>query len=92
MCFEVLQAFSTHLTVSKAIELVHEIAEYQSQRYPNIFAVTRHNSHKGTSPVGWNDGPPIKEITILPLNTSYELPLEITYTNSVKAMEIASLL
>ncbi|TFK74455.1 hypothetical protein BDN72DRAFT_789277 [Pluteus cervinus] len=75
-----------------AIELVHELAEYLSRRYPTTYKITRHNTLQGSTEFGWNDAPPVKTVTLVPLSVSYELPLDITDTNALRAMEISSLL
>jgi len=59
-----------------AIELVHELSEYLSRRYPSSFHVTRHESDvKARCQYGWNGAPPIRTISVVPLNTKHELPL-----------------
>ncbi|KAG9219533.1 hypothetical protein CCMSSC00406_0009772 [Pleurotus cornucopiae] len=71
-----------------AIELVHELAEYLIRRYPATFRVTRHTSNyiaslsdsprkKGRLDYGWDGAPAIKEITVIPLGVTYDLPLPV---------------
>ncbi|KAF4602481.1 hypothetical protein EYR40_005689 [Pleurotus pulmonarius] len=71
-----------------AIELVHELAEYLIRRYPATFRVTRHTSNyiaslshsprkKGRLDYGWDGAPAIKEITVVPLGVTYDLPLPV---------------
>ncbi|KAF8665699.1 hypothetical protein AX16_000151 [Volvariella volvacea WC 439] len=76
-----------------AIELVHELAEYLSRRYPTTFQVTRHASTApGTPFFGWRGAMPVEKISIVPLAVSYELPLEFSMEAAIKALEISSLL
>ncbi|PPQ66283.1 hypothetical protein CVT26_010967 [Gymnopilus dilepis] len=87
-----------------AVELVHELAEYLSRRYPSDFSVTRHpSSSSNASPDqafcdwGWDAQPPIKSITITALkekDASYDLPLSINDGEGAaeRAMQIAGLL
>ncbi|EIW77884.1 hypothetical protein CONPUDRAFT_92213 [Coniophora puteana RWD-64-598 SS2] len=65
-----------------AKELVYEIAEYLSRRYPSTFSVTRYaQSEKATTsppsvgglPLAWDGLSPIKTITIVPLGETYDL-------------------
>ncbi|KAF9008860.1 hypothetical protein BDQ17DRAFT_1275100 [Cyathus striatus] len=76
-----------------AIELVHELAEYLSRRYPQSFKIERHIA-KTDEPLGWNDLPSIKEVTVIPLSTTHRLPLNINDGERApeRAMEIAALL
>lgn len=76
-----------------AVELVHELAEYLSRRYPGDFTITRHakrafsaggggGDDDGTgvdafSDWGWNDLPAVKEITMTSTGVSYDLPLSL---------------
>ncbi|KAJ3518428.1 hypothetical protein NM688_g9440 [Phlebia brevispora] len=57
-----------------ATELVEELAEYLSARFPTIYTVVRHDPEKNTS--GWYGKPSIKEITIVPLQKTYVLAQE----------------
>lgn len=66
-----------------AIELVHELAEYLSRRFPDIYRVTRFSGMNDAS--GWYGLPGIKEITIIPLGKTYNLQNE-------DPMTVASLL
>ena len=54
---------------SLAAELVQEMAEYLSRRYPTTYTVKRHESDADSS--GWYGLPSIKEITIVPVSKSY---------------------
>ncbi|KAF7289400.1 hypothetical protein HMN09_01333300 [Mycena chlorophos] len=65
-----------------AIELVHELAEYLSRRYPTTFTVTRHASTADLVkyPPGWDGAAPIKTICPMLLRDGRE------------ALRIASLL
>ncbi|KAK2466386.1 hypothetical protein APHAL10511_002028 [Amanita phalloides] len=59
-----------------AVELVHELAEYLSRRYPLSFQVTRHGSDvRARCQYGWDGAPPIRTISVLPLNATHHLPL-----------------
>ncbi|EKM59559.1 uncharacterized protein PHACADRAFT_250145 [Phanerochaete carnosa HHB-10118-sp] len=54
-----------------AVELVHELAEYLSRRYPDVYRATRVDAgHDGN---GWHGQPSIKDITIIPLGKTYGL-------------------
>ncbi|KAF4619332.1 hypothetical protein D9613_005471 [Agrocybe pediades] len=85
-----------------AIELVHELAEYLSRRYPSDFEAVRHSARVMDAQNltvsycdwGWDDLPPIKTIRMNSLNVSYDLPLSIDDGNQApeRAMEIAGLL
>ncbi len=68
--------------------MVHELAEYLIRRYPATFRVTRHTSNyitslsdsprkKGRLDYGWGGAPAIKEITVVPLGVTYDLPLPV---------------
>ncbi|GJE84791.1 hypothetical protein PsYK624_008670 [Phanerochaete sordida] len=54
-----------------AVELVHELAEYLSRRFPDVYHVTR--AAPGRSAAGWQGLPSIAEITIVPLGKTYSL-------------------
>ena len=58
------------LPLHTAFELVHELAEYLSRRFPNVYRVTRLG---GKDASGWYGEPGIKEITITPLGKTYSL-------------------
>lgn len=86
-----------------AVELVHELAEYLSRRYPRDFNVVRHSQRVPTGMStpgtlfcdwGWEGAPAIKTVTILSLGTSYDLPLSVQDGSRAaeRAMEIAGLL
>lgn len=75
-----------------SIELVHELAEYLSRRFPTMFKIIRYQSDILPDFTGWYGLPPIKSIEVLPLNVNFELPL---HTNdgpdaAVRALEVAS--
>ncbi|KAF8640018.1 hypothetical protein AX17_001262 [Amanita inopinata Kibby_2008] len=78
-----------------AIELVHELAEYLSRRYPSAFRVTRHPPNiRNNYQFGWDGAPPIKDITIISLNKTHSLPLDMCDGERAaeKAVEISALL
>ncbi|KAM6495690.1 Protein of unknown function (DUF3445) domain containing protein [Amanita muscaria] len=78
-----------------AIELVHELAEYLSKRYPLSFRVTRHSPEtRSKCQFGWEGAPPIKTITVVPLNATHELPLDLHDGECAakRAMTISALL
>ena len=89
-------------TLLIAVELVHELAEYLSRRYPNEFQVVRHDHNiNGASEFagafsgwGWEDQPPVKTVSITSLGVSYELPLSVADGDRApeRALEIAGLL
>lgn len=62
---------------------MHELAEYLSRRFPDIYRITRFSGTKDAS--GWYGLPGIKEITIIPLGKTYNLQNE-------DPMTVASLL
>lgn len=63
-------------SIAVAIELVHELSEYLSRRYPSSFHVTRHEPDvKARCQYGWDGAPPIRTITVVPLTTTHQLPL-----------------
>ncbi|XP_006460149.1 hypothetical protein AGABI2DRAFT_191916 [Agaricus bisporus var. bisporus H97] len=76
------------------IELVHELAEYLSRRYPTTFRVSRHPESNTEYNWGWEGLPPIKTITVVPLEETHELPLSLHEGDGVaeKAMIICALL
>ena len=78
----------------EAIELVHELAEYLSRRFPTTFEVVRHKSEVPALHDGWYGAPPVQTIRILPLAESYDLPLDANDGSDAptRALEIASLL
>jgi hypothetical protein len=81
-----------------AVELVHELAEYLSRRYPKDFSVVRHSQrfHAGTAfcDWGWEGAPPIRTVKMHSLGLSYDLPLSVQDGSRAgeRAMEIAGLL
>ncbi|KAK7031476.1 hypothetical protein R3P38DRAFT_2923822 [Favolaschia claudopus] len=84
-----------------AIELVHELAEYLSRRYPQTFQVRRHATMPGY-PTGWDGAAPVKSVRIVHLDQEYQLPLPLPLNDSsekidlerdgLEAMRIAGLL
>jgi hypothetical protein len=77
----------------EAIELVHELAEYLSRRFPTMFEIVRHSSVVSET-TGWYGLPPIKSVRVLPLGKSYDLPMhpDDGENAAVRALEIASLM
>ncbi|KAF8803724.1 hypothetical protein BYT27DRAFT_7109166 [Phlegmacium glaucopus] len=81
-----------------AVELVHELAEYLSRRYPKDFSIVRHPQRFPAGTLfcdwGWEGEPPIKTVTMVSLGISYDLPLSVQDGSQAaeKAMEIAGLL
>ncbi|KAL5527541.1 hypothetical protein ACEPAG_6342 [Sanghuangporus baumii] len=57
-----------------AKELVYELSEYLSRRYPDTYRVTRHKPMPND--FGWYGDGQIKEITILPVDSTYNLDEE----------------
>lgn len=60
--------------LSSARELVYELSEYLSRRYPDTYSVTRHDPEVGD--FGWYGEGQVKEVTILPLSVTYSLDEE----------------
>ncbi|EJD01283.1 uncharacterized protein FOMMEDRAFT_21702 [Fomitiporia mediterranea MF3/22] len=56
---------------SAAKELVYELAEYLSRRYPDTYRVTRHSP--SPNDYGWYGEGQVKEITIVPIDVTYNL-------------------
>ncbi|KIP09817.1 hypothetical protein PHLGIDRAFT_115974 [Phlebiopsis gigantea 11061_1 CR5-6] len=54
-----------------AVELVHELAEYLSRRFPDVYRVTR--CEGATDAGGWYGLPAIRDVTIAPLGKTYSL-------------------
>ncbi|PFH52551.1 hypothetical protein AMATHDRAFT_74037 [Amanita thiersii Skay4041] len=78
-----------------AVELVHELAEYLSQRYPTAFCVTRRAlDDRRKSLYGWYGVPPIQDITIVAMGITYRLPLHEHDGERAaeRALEISALL
>ncbi|KAJ6561159.1 hypothetical protein DFH09DRAFT_504156 [Mycena vulgaris] len=88
-----------------AIELVHELAEYLSRRYPTTFQITRHTSSDSLAdyPTGWGGAAPIKSVHIVPQREQFDLPLPLPLSpvndektdierEGTEAMRIAALL
>lgn len=99
-----LTVIISHLT---AVELVHELAEYLSRRYPDDFYVVRHPHRYSEDPHrlvasrqapfvdwGWDGKPPIRQISITALNETYNIPLSIVDGDRApeRALEIAGYL
>ena len=59
-----------------AIELVHELAEYLSKRYPDTFTVSRS---------AWGH---ISSITIVPVNETLDLPPPLVTKNSLELRQV----
>lgn len=63
-----------------ARELVYELAEFLSRRYPAVYSVTRHVP--SSTPVmvsfedGWKGEGRIRDVTIVPLGVKYDLDVE----------------
>lgn len=57
-----------------AQELVYELSEYLSRRYPDTYSVDRHPPR--SDDFGWYGEGQIKRITITPLGASYDLDIE----------------
>ena len=66
-----------------ANELVQELAEYLSRRFPSTYKITRKRGEKDAS--GWSGLPAIESITIIPLQKTYHVADE-------DAMTLAALL
>jgi hypothetical protein len=86
-----------------AVEVVHELAEYLSRRYPGEFTVTRHaqrpiastsDSDAAFGDWGWEELPPIKTITMTAIGVSFDVPLSTADGERAaeRALEIAGLL
>lgn len=56
-----------------AKELLFEIAEYVSRRFPTVYTVTRHDPAKVESVYGWYGQGQIKDITVVPVGETYNL-------------------
>lgn len=65
------------------MELVQELAEYLSRRFPTTYSITRRDAVEDAS--GWNGLPSIETITIIPLRKTYKFDDE-------GAMTLAALL
>lgn len=75
------RAFSAYIQRYAARELMYELSEYLSRRYPKSFSVTRHPLEKGGEG-GWYGEGRIHTITILPVNTTYDLDVDDPMTVS----------
>lgn len=64
-----------------AKELVYELAEYLSRRYPEVFIVTRHSVTERLEN-GWYGLGLIHTITIVPVNRTLDLDAEDPMTVS----------
>ncbi len=56
------------------MELVHELAEYLSRKYPAVYVVTRRPPASGS--LSWYGLGQIKDITVVPLGKTYDLDEE----------------
>ena len=65
-----------------AIELVYELAEYLSRRYPAIFVVTRHSTTNKFLERGWDGLGRIHTVTIIPVGRMFDLDVEDPMTVS----------
>ncbi|KAA1466040.1 hypothetical protein DENSPDRAFT_876198 [Dentipellis sp. KUC8613] len=63
-----------------AAELVQELAEFLSRRYPQVYTVERADAEKGA--VGWDGLGRIKRITVVPVGDTYDLEKEDPMTVS----------
>jgi hypothetical protein len=96
------EALTVIVHIYVAVELVHELAEYLSRRYPGDFTITRHAKRvfsagggggddstgvDAFSDWGWNDLPAVKTITMTSTGVSYDLPLSLA--NGDRAAERA---
>ena len=61
------------MSLGVAVELLYELAEYLSRRFPDLYCVTRHADGERTAGSGWYGEPAIKEITLVALNKTYKL-------------------
>ncbi|KAF7978334.1 hypothetical protein HWV62_963 [Athelia sp. TMB] len=77
--------------IEAPLELVQELAEYLSVRYPETFRITRHVQAdvdpKSFVQEGWEGQPPVKSVTIVPQGVTYELN-----QNAEDMMKVAALL
>ena len=64
----------THIEGASAKELVYELAEFLSRRYPDTYTVTRHAPREGD--YGWYGEGEVKTITIVPVDATYDLDVE----------------
>jgi hypothetical protein len=69
-----LNSILYYLRLSIAKELVYEMAEYLSRRFPQVYSV----AHKPHVPddFGWYGEGEIHTITIIPLGVTYDLSVE----------------
>lgn len=58
-------------SVLVAKEVVHELAEYLSRRYPQVYSVERRHDS-----AGWYGQGEIKSIMVIPVNATYNLEFE----------------
>ncbi|KZP13099.1 hypothetical protein FIBSPDRAFT_141100 [Athelia psychrophila] len=74
-----------------ALELVQELSEYLSARYPTTFQIERHAQAdvdpKSYVQQGWDGKPPVKSVTIAPMGVTYQLN-----QNAEDMMKVAGLL
>lgn len=60
---------------ASAKELMYELAEYLSRRYPDVFTVTRHPTNK-TAERGWENLGVIRTVTIVNMGKTFDLDNE----------------
>lgn len=85
-----------------AVELVHELAEYLSRRYPCDFEVVRHSERvcddddgsRSFCDWGWEGLPAIRTVRMTSLDVSYQIPISVDDGERAaeRAMEIAGLM
>ena len=68
-CFDVLIR-------DKAKELMYELAEYLSRRYPDVYSVNRYPASEKEAENGWYGEGRIKNITVIPCKATYDLDKE----------------
>ena len=56
-----------------AKELLFELAEFLSRRFPTVYKVVRHDPAKVDGGYGWYGQGQIKEITVVPVGETYDL-------------------
>ncbi|GBE79122.1 hypothetical protein SCP_0203190 [Sparassis crispa] len=69
-----------------AEEFLYELAEYLPRRYPTIYRVERHATSKPNS-YSWYGENPIKSITIIPLQITYDLDEEDPLTMAARLVQ-----
>ena len=81
---EALFSLQTHptssiLTIPFAIvhpakDLVYELSEFLSRRYPDTYRVTRHEPRQGD--FGWGGEGQVRTVTVVPVGATYDLDVE----------------